>query len=86
MPTVKKLRPWIPVILCAVAAVVIHVRGARPTRAHAAMPLAAGTPGGAPTSRDGLATTIAALERLGLAAWTIGEVVAARGDERVRIS
>ena len=63
MPTVKKLRPWIPVIVCALAAVVIHVRGARPTRAHAAMPLAAGTPGGAPTSRDGLATTIAALER-----------------------
>jgi len=63
MATLKKLRLWIPVILCAVAAVVIHVRGARPTRAHAAMPLAAGTPGGAPTSRDGLATTIAALER-----------------------
>ena len=27
------------------------------------MPLAAGTPGGAPTSRDGLTQTIAALER-----------------------
>jgi len=37
-------------------------------------------------ARDAAATTIAALERLGLAAWTIGEVVAARGDERVRIS
>ncbi len=37
--------------------------GVRPTRADAALPLAAGTPGGAPTSRDGLARTIAALER-----------------------
>ena len=63
MATMKKLRPWIPVIVCAAAAAGMYVRSARPTRAYAAMPLAAGTPGGAPTSRDGLAQTIAALER-----------------------
>ena len=63
MATLKKLRPWIPVIVCALAAAGMYARSARPTRAHAAMPLAAGTPGGAPTSRDGLAQTIAALER-----------------------
>jgi tetratricopeptide (TPR) repeat protein len=59
----KKLRPWIPVIVCAIVAAGAYVRTARPTRAYTAMPLAAGTPGGAPTSRDGLAQTIAALER-----------------------
>ncbi len=63
MATLKKLRPWIPVIVCAIVAGGAYVRTARPTRAYAAMPLAAGTPGGAPTSRDGLAQTIAALER-----------------------
>ena len=63
MATLKKLRPWIPVIVCAIAAAGMYVRSARPTRADAALPLAAGTPGGAPTSRDGLARTIAALER-----------------------
>ncbi len=59
----KKLRPWIPVLVCAMAAAGMYMRNARPTRAYAAMPLAAGTPGGAPTSRDGLTQTIAALER-----------------------
>ena len=63
MATMKKLRPWIPVIVCALVAAGVYARSARPTRAYAAMPLAAGTPGGAPTSRDGLAQTIAALER-----------------------
>jgi tetratricopeptide (TPR) repeat protein len=63
MVTLKKLRPWIPVLVCAIAAAGIYARTARPTRAYAAMPLAAGTPGGAPTSRDGLSQTIAALER-----------------------
>jgi len=37
-------------------------------------------------ARDAGAATIAALQKLGLPAWTIGEVVAARGDERVHIS
>jgi tetratricopeptide (TPR) repeat protein len=59
----QKLRTWMPVALCAVIALVSFAR----TRPHAArgaaVPLAAGTPGGAPTSRDGLATTIAGLER-----------------------
>jgi tetratricopeptide (TPR) repeat protein len=59
----KKLRSWIPVIVCALAAAGIYAPSARPPRAYAAMPLAAGTPGGAPTTRDGLAQTIAALER-----------------------
>ncbi|MEO5823697.1 MAG: hypothetical protein ABIT71_24595 [Vicinamibacteraceae bacterium] len=59
----KKLRPWIPVLVCALVAAGVYARGARTTRAYAAMPLAAGTPGGAPTSRDGLSQTIAALER-----------------------
>jgi len=59
----QKLRPWIPVMVCAIAAAGFSLRHTRPTRAYAAMPLAAGTPGGAPTSRDGLAQTIAALER-----------------------
>jgi tetratricopeptide (TPR) repeat protein len=58
-----KLRSWMPVAICALIALVSFVR----TRPHAArgaaVPLAAGTPGGAPTSRDGLTTTIAALER-----------------------
>ena len=63
MAMLKKLRPWIPVIVCALIAAGVWIRDARPTRAYAAMPLAAGTPGGAPTSRDGLAQTIAALER-----------------------
>jgi tetratricopeptide (TPR) repeat protein len=59
----KKLRSWIPVMVCALAAGGAWVRSARPTRAYAALPMAAGTPGGAPTSRDGLTQTIAALER-----------------------
>jgi tetratricopeptide (TPR) repeat protein len=59
----KKLRTWIPVIVCGVAALVAYARTSRPARASAALPLAAGTPGGAPTSRDGLTQTIAALER-----------------------
>ena len=46
MVTLKKLRPWIPVIVCALVAAGLYARGARPTRAHDAMPLAAGTPGG----------------------------------------
>lgn len=59
----QTLRTWIPVTICAAAALVAIVR-TRPAAAHrAAVPLAAGTPGGAPTSPDGLATTIAALER-----------------------
>ena len=37
-------------------------------------------------ARDAAAGTIAALARLGLPAWTIGAVVAQRGEERVRIS
>jgi len=36
-------------------------------------------------ARDAAAATIAALKQLDLPAWTIGEVVAARGDERVHI-
>ena len=35
--------------------------------------------------RDAANATIAALEKLGLPAWTIGEIVPARGDERVHI-
>ena len=35
---------------------------------------------------DAANATIAALARLGLPAWTIGEIVAARGDERVHIA
>ena len=35
---------------------------------------------------DAASSTIAALARLGLPAWTIGKVVNAQGDERVRIS
>jgi len=60
----QKLRTWIPVGLCAAAAVIAFLR-TRPVAAHRGtpLPLAAGTPGGAPTSRDGLATTIAALEQ-----------------------
>ena len=37
-------------------------------------------------ARDAAATTIAALAQLGLNAWTIGQVVAATGAERVRIT
>jgi phosphoribosylformylglycinamidine cyclo-ligase len=37
-------------------------------------------------ARDAAATTIAALATLGLSAWTIGQVVAATGAERVRIA
>jgi phosphoribosylformylglycinamidine cyclo-ligase len=37
-------------------------------------------------ARDAAATTIAALAQLGLTAWTIGQVVAATGTERVRIA
>ena len=37
-------------------------------------------------ARDAAATTIAALAQLGLTAWTIGQVVAATGAERVRIA
>jgi phosphoribosylformylglycinamidine cyclo-ligase len=37
-------------------------------------------------ARDAAATTIAALARLGLKAWTIGQVVTATGAERVRIT
>jgi phosphoribosylformylglycinamidine cyclo-ligase len=37
-------------------------------------------------SRDAASSTIAALAKLGLAAWTIGEIVPARGEERVHIS
>jgi len=59
----KNLRPWIPVIVCAIVAAGAYARSARPTRAYAAMPLSAGTPGGAPTSREGLTQTITALER-----------------------
>ena len=36
-------------------------------------------------AREAADATIAALAQLGLAAWTIGEIVAARGDERVSI-
>ncbi len=36
--------------------------------------------------RDAASAAIAALARLGLPAWTIGEIVAARGDERVHIA
>ncbi len=36
--------------------------------------------------RDAAAASIAALAKLGLPAWTIGEVVPARGDERVHIA
>jgi phosphoribosylformylglycinamidine cyclo-ligase len=36
-------------------------------------------------ARDQAAATLDALETLGLPAWTIGEVVPARGDERVHI-
>src|SRR5688572_12494703 len=61
--TTKTLRPWIPVLVCALVAAGAYARSARPTRAHAATPLAAGTPGGAPTTRQGLTQTIAALER-----------------------
>jgi tetratricopeptide (TPR) repeat protein len=57
------LRPWIPVLVCAVVAAGAYARSARPTGASAALPLSAGTPGGAPTSREGLAGTIGALER-----------------------
>ena len=57
------LRPWIPVLVCGVVAAGVYARSARPTRASAALPLSAGTPGGAPTSREGLAGTIGALER-----------------------
>jgi phosphoribosylformylglycinamidine cyclo-ligase len=35
--------------------------------------------------RDAANATIAALEKRGLPAWTIGEIVPARGDERVHI-
>ena len=37
-------------------------------------------------ARDAAAATIAALQKLGLPAWTIGEVVVAHGDERVHIA
>jgi phosphoribosylformylglycinamidine cyclo-ligase len=37
-------------------------------------------------ARDAATTTIAALAQLGLSAWTIGQVVAATGAERVRIT
>ena len=37
-------------------------------------------------ARDAADTTVAALARLGLAAWTIGEVAAATGAERVHIT
>ena len=63
MVMLKKLRAWIPVLVCAIAATGMYLRTVRPARAYAAMPLAAGTPGGAPTSRDGLTQTVAALER-----------------------
>jgi phosphoribosylformylglycinamidine cyclo-ligase len=36
--------------------------------------------------RDAASAAITALARLGLPAWTIGEIVAARGDERVHIA
>lgn len=59
----QKPRSWMPVAICAVIALVSFAR-MRPHAARGAVaPLAAGTSGGAPTSRDGLATTIAALER-----------------------
>jgi tetratricopeptide (TPR) repeat protein len=61
--TMKNLRPWIPVIVCAIVAAGAYARSARPTRASAAMPLSAGSPGGAPTTREGLTRTIAALEQ-----------------------
>jgi tetratricopeptide (TPR) repeat protein len=57
------LRQWIPVLVCAIVAAGAYARSARPTRAYAAMPLPAGTPGSAPTTREGLARTIGALER-----------------------
>jgi tetratricopeptide (TPR) repeat protein len=63
MATMKNLRPWIPVLVCALVAAGAYARSAGPTRAYAATPLAAGTPGGAPTTREGLTQTIAALER-----------------------
>jgi phosphoribosylformylglycinamidine cyclo-ligase len=37
-------------------------------------------------SRDATSSTIAALAQLGLPAWTIGEIVPARGEERVHIA
>ncbi|MDE1960459.1 MAG: phosphoribosylformylglycinamidine cyclo-ligase [Xanthomonadaceae bacterium] len=37
-------------------------------------------------ARESAATTIDALAKLGLCAWTIGEIVPARGDERVHIA
>jgi phosphoribosylformylglycinamidine cyclo-ligase len=37
-------------------------------------------------ARDAVASTHAALQARGLAAWTIGEVVAQAGDERVHIA
>ena len=36
-------------------------------------------------SREHAGATLDALETLGLQAWTIGEIVAASGDERVHI-
>ena len=36
-------------------------------------------------ARDAVAATHASLSKLGLAAWTIGEIVRADGDERVHI-
>jgi tetratricopeptide (TPR) repeat protein len=59
----QKLRTLIPVGVCAIVALVAFAR--RPTIGNAmpAIPLPAGAPGGAPTTAEGLARTIASLER-----------------------
>lgn len=60
----KKLRTLVPVAICAVvAAAAAYGRRPQTGQAMAAIPPAAGVPGGAPTTADGLARTIAALER-----------------------
>jgi tetratricopeptide (TPR) repeat protein len=61
--TMKALRPWIPVLVCAIVAAGAFARSARTTSASVPVPLPAGSPGGAPTTREGLTRTIAALER-----------------------
>jgi tetratricopeptide (TPR) repeat protein len=58
-----KMRTLVPVAICAVVAVAAYVRRPLTGQAMAAIPPAAGSPGGAPTTADGLARTIAALER-----------------------
>ena len=62
LATSKSLRP-VPVIAVRPRRAPACARSARPTRAYAAMPRRLGTPGGPSTSRDGLARTVAGLER-----------------------